>query len=350
MDYATLHSWEQEIEATSISNDKKLAMKRYVHNILEQNGVVIIDVEHFSLLLGIENEVLCRMINSPEKFYREFTIKKRNGGERIITAPYPSLMSVQQWIYKNILLRTTNFQPQAKGFVPGLSILDNAIPHLKRSQVLKMDIKDFFPSIGINRIIRIFKKLGYHHKLAYVLAALCCHHSHLPQGAPTSPILSNIVMRHLDRRLDGLSKRFNLTYTRYADDLTFSGEYIPLKFIEYVQLIIENGGFIVNLGKTKLLQKNAKKIITGVSITSGIPTIPKELKRRLRQEAFYIHKYGYNQHIKHCKHNIDPAYKLRLLGKFSYWNSIERNNENVKTLVKQLKFDIKKKNNWKFWR
>ena len=324
-------------------------MKRYVHNILEQNGVVIIDVEHFSLLLGIENEVLCRMINSPEKFYREFTIKKRNGGERIITAPYPSLMSVQQWIYKNILLRTTNFQPQAKGFVPGLSILDNAIPHLKRSQVLKMDIKDFFPSIGINRIIRIFKKLGYHHKLAYVLAALCCHHSHLPQGAPTSPILSNIVMRHLDRRLDGLSKRFNLTYTRYADDLTFSGEYIPLKFIEYVQLIIENGGFIVNLGKTKLLQKNAKKIITGVSITSGIPTIPKELKRRLRQEAFYIHKYGYNQHIKHCKHNIDPAYKLRLLGKFSYWNSIERNNENVKTLVKQLKLDIKKKNNWKFW-
>lgn len=349
MDYATLHSWEQEIEATSISNDKKLAMKCYVHNILEQNGVVIIDVEHFSLLLGIENEVLCRMINSPEKFYREFTIKKRNGGERIITAPYPSLMSVQQWIYKNILLRTTNFQPQAKGFVPGLSILDNAIPHLKRSQVLKMDITDFFPSIGINRIIRIFKKLGYHHKLAYALAALCCYHNRLPQGAPTSPILSNIVMRHLDRRLDGLSKRFNLTYTRYADDLTFSGEYIPLKFIEYVQLIIENGGFIVNLGKTKLLQKNAKKIITGVSITSGIPTIPKKLKRRLRQEAFYIHKYGYNQHIKHCKHNIDPAYKLRLLGKFSYWNSIERNNENVKTLVKQLKFDIKKKNNWKFW-
>ena len=324
-------------------------MKCYVHNILEQNGVVIIDVEHFSLLLGIENEVLCRMINSPEKFYREFTIKKRNGGERIITAPYPSLMSVQQWIYKNILLRTTNFQPQAKGFVPGLSILDNAIPHLKRSQVLKMDITDFFPSIGINRIIRIFKKLGYHHKLAYALAALCCYHNRLPQGAPTSPILSNIVMRHLDRRLDGLSKRFNLTYTRYADDLTFSGEYIPLKFIEYVQLIIENGGFIVNLGKTKLLQKNAKKIITGVSITSGIPTIPKKLKRRLRQEAFYIHKYGYNQHIKHCKHNIDPAYKLRLLGKFSYWNSIERNNENVKTLVKQLKFDIKKKNNWKFW-
>ena len=159
MDYATLHSWEQEIETTSISNDKKLAMKRYVHNILEQNGVVIIDVEHFSLLLGIENEVLCRMINSPEKFYREFTIKKRNGGERIITAPYPSLMSVQQWIYKNILLRTTNFQPQAKGFVPGLSILDNAIPHLKRSQVLKMDIKDFYPSIGINRVIKIFKKL-----------------------------------------------------------------------------------------------------------------------------------------------------------------------------------------------
>ena len=75
MDYETLHSWEQEIEATSISNDKKLAMKRYVHNILEQNGVVIIDVEHFSLLLGIENEVLCRMINSPEKFIESLQLK-----------------------------------------------------------------------------------------------------------------------------------------------------------------------------------------------------------------------------------------------------------------------------------
>lgn len=349
MDYETLYSWEQEIEATNISNDKKLAMKCYVRNILEQNGVVIIDIEHMSLLLGLEGEVLCRMINSPEKFYREFSIKKRNGGERLITAPYPSLMLVQQWIYKNILLRTTNFQPQAKGFVPGLSILDNATPHLKCSQVLKMDIKDFFPSIGINRIIRIFKKLGYHQKLAYALAALCCYHNRLPQGAPTSPILSNIVMRHLDRRLDGLSKRFNLIYTRYADDITFSGEYIPNKFIEYTHSIIENSGFIVNKEKTKLLRKNTKKIITGVSISSGIPTIPKALKRRLRQEAFYIHKYGYHQHIKHCKRDIDPLYKLRLLGKFSYWNSIERNNENVKTLVKQLKLDIKKKNNWKFW-
>ena len=348
MDYEVLHSWEQEIEAANISNNKKLALKRYVYDILDQNGVVIIDVEHLSLLLGLDKDVVCRMINAPETFYREFKIKKRNGGERLITAPYPSLMFVQQWIYKNILMQTTIIQPQAKGFVPGLSILDNATPHLQHPQVLKMDIKDFFPSISINRIIRVFKKLGYHHKLAYALAALCCHHSCLPQGAPTSPILSNIVMRHIDRRLEGLSRRYNITYTRYADDLTFSGEHISVKFIEYIQSIIVDGGFSVNQSKTKLLKNNVKKIITGVSISSGKPTIPKTLKRRLRQEAFYIHKYGYKQHAKHCRHIVDPAYKLRLMGKFSYWNSIERDNDKVKGLVKQLKIDIKKHKR-RFW-
>ena len=347
MDYVVYHSWEKEIESTTMADEQKSAMKRYVYDILAHNGVVIFDIEHFSQLLGLDNEVLCRMINSPKAFYREFKIKKRNGGERIITAPYPSLMFVQQWIYKNILLQTTIIQPQAKGFVPGLSILDNATPHLQHSQVLKMDIKDFFPSISINRVICVFKKLGYHHKLAYALAALCCYHNCLPQGAPTSPILSNIVMRHIDRRLEGLSKHFDITYTRYADDLTFSGEYISVKFIKYVQSIIESGGFNINQTKTKLLKNNVKKIITGVSISSGKPTIPRTLKRRLRQEAYYIHRYGY-KHIKHCNHNVDLAYKQRLLGKFSYWNSIERNNDNVNKLVQQLKSDIKK-NKWKFW-
>lgn len=341
-------NWEIEIDTMEISEDKKDSLKKYVSNILLQNGVVIINISHLSHLLGIKDEILRRMINASDFFYREFSIKKRDGRQRYISAPYPSLMKVQRWIYDNVLLPTTNFQESAKGFIPKLSIVDNALPHVEHREVLKMDIKDFFPSINIERIISIFKHLGYYHKLSYSLASLCCKGGALPQGAPTSPILSNIVLRHLDNRILGLSKHFNITYTRYADDLTFSGDYIPVKFIDYIQSIIEDEGFNINKNKTRLLRGNTRKIITGVSISSGKATIPKYLKRQIRQEAYYIHKYGIKQHIKHC-HINDVIYKQRLVGKFAYWKSVERYNEKIEEMLYQLKNDFKKKNMWRLW-
>ena len=341
-----IDKWDSVIDNFNADDKLASALKFYVRNIISQNSVIIIDTKHLSLLTGINYDVLNKMINAPENFYRIFSIPKRNGGTRQIAAPYPSLLFIQKWIYKNILLPTTNLQESAKGFIPGLSIVDNASPHLNHKQILKMDIKDFFPSIKINRIVKIFKKLGYYNRIAYTLASLCCKDRCLPQGAPTSPILSNIVMRHIDARIAGLAKHFNITYTRYADDLTFSGECIPVNFIKYITSIIEEGGFIINSNKTRLIGKNARKIITGVSITSGKVTIPKYLKRRLRQEAYYIHKYGYKQHVKHCNLTNDPAYKLRILGKFSYWKSVERQNEYLNTLNEQLKKDLKHTSWW----
>lgn len=324
MDYCLQKKWYEAIEELRINSFAKEELKQEVYNLLKNGGVIILTPLHFSQLVGINSSEINKMIAFPEAYYREFDIPKRKGGVRTISAPYPSLMMVQKWIYEKILLPKYNFPPCVTGFVKGRSICDNANPHCGHNNVLKMDLKDFFPSISLNRVINVFKIMGYHHQMAYYLAKLCCKDGVLPQGAPTSPILSNIIAGRMDRRLNGLCNQFNITYTRYADDLTFSGDKIGESFVKIVNRIIEDEGFILNKSKTKILRKNSKKIITGVSISSGRATIPKQLKRRLRHESYFIHKYGLKDHMRH-EGIRDHKYKMRINGYFAYWKSIENN-------------------------
>ncbi|MBN2731042.1 MAG: hypothetical protein JXR26_01310, partial [Balneolaceae bacterium] len=164
----------------------------------------------------------------------------------------------------------------------------------------------------------------------------------LPQGAPTSPILSNILNICLDKRLSTLAEKFNYTYTRYADDLTFSGKEIPARFIDYVRNIINDEGYFINEGKTLLQKGNGKKIITGVSISSGNLKLPRKYKRDLRQELYYIDRYGFFGHAK-SEGIRDPDYLSKLLGKVSYWLSIESGNEEAIEYKKMLVEIIKER-------
>lgn len=322
MDGNTLESWDALIDSKKINKEYKEELKKYVHKMLCNNGVIIISSQHLAQLVGLDYFEVSKMIIRPESYYRQFTIPKKSGGNRTISAPYPSLMLMQRWIYENILLPNFKFGDYVTGFVLKRSIKDNASPHCGHTMVLQMDIKDFFPSITINRVINVFNILGYPYRISYYLAALCCKDGVLPQGAPTSPILSNIIAGKMDRRLQGLCDKSCITYTRYADDLTFSGDKIYASFIKLVSRIINEEGFTVNVDKTKLLHKNARKIITGVSISSGRTTIPKTQKRRLRQESYYISKYGLKNHMKH--NNIrDFKYELRMRGYFAFWKSVD---------------------------
>lgn len=326
--------WAETIDKQKIRIAAKNELKIQVKKILESGGVVILNINHLSQLVNIKGIELCKMIATPENFYRQFEIPKRHGGMREISAPYPSLMCVQEWIYDKILLPRYQFPCCVTGFVKGRSIKDNASPHCGKDVVVQMDIKDFFPSIQLNRVINVFKILGYHNQMAYYLAKLCCKDNVLPQGAPTSPILSNIIAWRMDKRLSALSEKYNITYTRYADDLTFSGSHIGRSFVAFVSKVINDEGFEVNESKTKILRKNSRKILTGVSVSSGQTTIPKRLKRRLRQESYYVHKYGIADHMQH-KGIKDTKYKLRLNGYFAYWKSIE-NNDVVRMLYHSL--------------
>lgn len=334
MNQELFHQWQECIASLSEAQIVKDVLLNYVGSILERDGIVILSLDHLASLTGIEECAMAEMISSNNKFYRSFSIPKRTGGERVISAPYPSLKQVQDWIYRVLLLPRTQLPECAVGFIPGKCLVDNAKPHIGSKYLLKMDLKDFFPSIKLTRIISAFRYLGYYPRMAYYLARLCCEEDHLPQGAPTSPILSNIIAKHLDVRLSGLAERFGYAYTRYADDLTFSGDWISVKFIDSVKDVVNDEGFSVNDEKTKILGPWCRKIITGVSISSGKPCIPRELKRTIRQQMFYIKKYGMKSHIRHCLIN-DPFYAMRFAGNMAYWNSVEPEHPYVKKFFKK---------------
>lgn len=318
---------------TAANTDKYL---KYAENLISKDLPPIIDLNHFSLLLGIDYFVLLRIIHDSTSFYREFSIPKRSGGKRTIRAPYASLAFIQRWIYKNILsIQKTQFC--AHGFVKNHSILTNASQHKNCKMLLKMDIKDFFGSIPQHYIINYFhKELGFFNDVAYFLSCICCLEGVLPQGAPTSPALSNLICTSLDRRLYRLAKCFNMRYTRYADDMAFSGEYIPVTFIRYVKEIVEDCSLEINDDKTRLYRNGGSKVIAGVSLSTGIPRIPRDYRRTLRQELNYVDKYGIRGHMRHNK--IKKAnYLESLRGKVAYWLSIEPWNEYAQEMNEKLK-------------
>lgn len=280
------------------------------------------------------------MFYSRDKFYRSYTIKKRNGGERLIEAPYPSLKMVQRWILDIILAPSAVYHPSVVGFRQGKTILDNATPHLGHDVLLKMDIKEFFPSVTEPLVERYFMSLGYSLSLSGTLAYLCCKDYRLPQGAPTSPLLSNVLFVKMDWELDRIAVTEGLSYTRYADDLTFSGARIPIPFIKAVTEIAKDNNLRINKEKTRRSGKGSRKIITGVSISSGKPTIPRSLKREIRQKVHYILNYGLYDHLRHVG-SRDLLVGYRLLGLLAYWHSVEPENQyvisNSKALSKLLK-------------
>lgn len=320
-----INDWKTNFEKSGIKSDLVDLYIPYITELVNNEVPIIFDFNHLSLLLGRNRQYLASVVNSNTSHYREFKIPKRSGGLRNISAPYPALQECQDWIYRNILTKV-KIHPAAQGFTFNKSIITNAKIHINQDQFLKIDLKDFFPSIKINQVITIFKSLGYTHKVSFYLASICCYGDALPQGAPTSPMLSNIIAKTLDKRLMAFAKRFNLKYTRYADDLAFSGESIPVKFIEYITQIINSCGFTVNEKKTILQQEKNKRIITGISIADNEIKVPREYKRNLKQEIYYIRKFGIFSYLR--KHKIkNPYYLLTVIGKIRFWLSIEPKNE-----------------------
>ena len=232
--------------------------------------------------------------------YVRYTIPKRGGGERVILAPKRELKQLQRKVLDDLLARVP-VAPAAHGFVRGRSILSNARPHAERAVVLKLDLKDFFPSITAPRVRGLFIALGYPFSVAATLALLCteyerepferdgtrCYVSvgprHLVQGAPTSPALANLAAWRLDRRLAGLAGKHGVTYTRYADDMTFSGDDAEaLRAVRVVaKRIITEEHFAVNPAKTHLAERSARQVVTGLVVNDG-PAAPRALRRRLR--------------------------------------------------------------------
>lgn len=338
-----MNNWIKYFSQVGLPSELIQEYENYIIN-LEKNKVpIIFEINHLALLLGIKINFLNKIIYSPKNFYRQFEIPKKSGGRRKIIAPYPSLLLIQKWILSNIL-KNIPINGCAHAFTNDKSIISNCKQHIGNNEVLKLDLKDFFPSIEISRIVVLFNKLGYSENISYILANLCCLDGTLPQGAPTSPILSNLVCRKLDKRLFSLAKKFELRYTRYADDIVFSGQKINVKIMEYAQNIIIDEGFEINNAKTRLYKEKNKKIITGISV-SDILKLPRNYKRNLVLELNYILKYGYTSHISKKKIR-DINHLPSTIGKVNFWLQIEPKNEFALKAKKYLLDEFKKRINY----
>ena len=238
--------------------------------------------------------------------YIRFEIPKRSGGQRAIWAPMPKLKKVQRWILREILDRLL-VHGAAHGFLTGRSIATNAAQHTDSRLVVKMDIEDFFPSVSWKRVKGVFRKAGYNEQIATLLALLCTEspreivehngRTHyvalsercLPQGAPTSPALTNVLCLKLDRRISGTASKFNWRYSRYADDLTFSFAAKDKKAPEITHLlgsvkrILGEEGFKVNTKKTGVIREGAVQEVTGLVVNGkGAPRVNRQTKRQMR--------------------------------------------------------------------
>jgi hypothetical protein len=247
--------------------------------------------------------------------YYRFSIPKRNGAERPIWAPLPKLKAVQHWILHHIVEKLL-VHGAAHGFLPGRSVLTNAVIHTGADIVLHLDIKDFFPTVTFPRVKGIFRKAGYREQVATLLALLCTEAPReivqqdgrtyyvslgprcLPQGAPTSPALTNALCLRLDQRLSGLAAKLGWRYTRYADDLTFSlpaghaGKPRLGALLGLVKRVVEGEGFRINPEKTRVTRSGGRQKVTGLVVNgAGRPRVTRQLRRRLRAAA-HNRKHG----------------------------------------------------------
>ena len=320
----SLDEWRVYFEGNHVTPDLIDLALRYINNLNIQGLPVIFDFTHLARLLGVADTYLASVVNSPSDHWRSFKLRKHSGGFREISVPYPTLLYIQRWIYSNILIKIS-VSPYCHGFRPGRSIVTNAKWHVSRKELLKLDIADFFPSVTINRVINLFRGLGYSYDVGFYLASLCCLDGKLPQGAPTSPYISNVICKGMDSRIVKLAKRNKFNYTRYADDLTFSGEHINAGFIDLVSTIVGENGFTLNESKTRLYRSKGKRIVTGISVNDKL-TVPREYKRKIKQEIYYIKKYGLLDHLKEAKIKKEK-YCRSLLGRICFWLQVEPKNE-----------------------
>jgi retron-type reverse transcriptase len=284
---------------------------------------------------------LCFHSEAAERIhYVFFEVKKRSGGMRLLSAPHQTLAGAQQWILRSILDKLPT-EESAHGFVKGRSTVTNAAPHLKRDLVVNLDLKDFFPSVGFARVRAVFHRLGYSPAVATVLALLCTECPRrkveydgrawwvavgprgLPQGACTSPAISNQVSRKLDRRLKGMAHKHGWTYTRYADDLTFSApksnEAGVAMLLARVRHIAVDEGFAMQEKKGRVQRASGRQTVTGIVVNER-PSLPREEIRALRAILHNARKTGLAAQNKEHR----PHFEAWLRGKLAYLCMIDR--------------------------
>lgn len=273
--------------------------------------------------------------NNIEKNYKIYKIKKRNGKYRTIYEPNLILKQIQKQILNNIL-NNKSISKYAKAYHKGIQLKDNAIPHINKEMILKLDIKDFFENISFLDIYNSCFPIEYFPKsVGMILTYLCTYDNHLTQGSPTSAYISNLVMKEFDEELGNWCNLRNISYTRYSDDMTFSGAFNPSELITKVRKMLYKLGLELNNDKIHIVYKSSSQNVTGIVVNEKMQVNVK-YRNKIRQEIYYIKKFGLSSHLKKCDINIDSKRCLNILyGRVLYVLQI---NENDKEFIKYRQF------------
>lgn len=246
-------------------------------------------------------------ITHPTYVYHQFQIPKKNGGERQISSPSKKLKAIQLKL-KDVLYEIYPSKSAVHGFAKNKSIVTNAANHLDKRYIFNLDLSDFFGSIHFGRVRNLFKSrpFNFNHSVATILAQICCLNNSLPQGAPTSPIISNMIAWKLDSQLQHLAKRTNSTYTRYADDISFSFTCNKIRLPEDIVVfkddkaypgyklirIIEENGFKINDDKVRLCNKLTRMEVTGLTINEFL-NVDRQYIKQISSMLYAWKKHGY---------------------------------------------------------
>jgi hypothetical protein len=307
--------------------------------------------------------ILYALSNRAERHYKAYAIPKKNGGKRIIQEPDPLLKHVQRNILHHIL-DGKKVSSYAMAYRKGVSLVDNASPHAgKEKKILKLDIEDFFGSISFYDVYRTCFPEEYFPKPAgMLLSYLCTLDDSLPQGAPTSPCISNIVMKDFDEEGGEWCGVRGITYTRYSDDMTFSwnahtvkeNSHTPSEIIALVRLLLKQKGMNLNDKKTCVIGNAHSQRVTGL-VTNVRQQVSRAVRDGIRQEMYYIEKYGVAGHMARvcrvsksvdtCKEDLERQisaesqirYLQSLLGRVQFVLQADLGNERFRGYAQSLR-------------
>ena len=295
--------------------------------------------------LGLSAAELRKIWYYRGRMYQHFSIAKDPSKVRMISAPDKRLKFLQRKLADKL---TELYRPRnpVHGFVPKRSVKTNALVHLHRRFVVNIDLKDFFPTISQNRVEGMLSSLGIDARVAEIIARICCNKGHLPQGAPSSPVLSNMICFRLDKKLMGIAKEARCLYTRYADDITLSshqpptalfeatlppaGRFSPDLFAPKLHDVFQQNGFAINPDKAHYADRHSRRIVTGLKVNELL-NVDRRYVRNIRAALHSIEMLGIKDAEKkfHEKHGGRSSLAAHLQGKISFLTHIRGQSDPV---------------------
>ncbi len=267
--------------------------------------------------LGFSAKTLYGLSNSLEKHYHTVYLPKSDGSKRKLSVPDLILKLVQKSIADNILIQYP-ISKYAKAYKTGSSIQKNARPHVGKKKILKLDIEGFFDHILYSRVKdTVFYEEKYSESIRILLTMLCYHNDSLPQGVPTSPAITNIIMYDFDETVGAFCNEKNIAYTRYCDDMTFSGDFDEKEIINFVKNELLKLGLRLKNRKTAVVSATKRQSVTGIVVNEKM-NITKDYRKKVRQEVYYIRKFGLDGCLNKMGISDKERYLLSLKGRIAF--------------------------------